>query len=141
MQSSIDVIRLGEGLPERIASRLQLLLGSVPDPHTASHFVERLRQESPSGFDRICSSPASLRCAANLFSYSTFLSEAVIRNPERLLQVATSGSFYRALTAEDYEERLFEFLGKDTRGEALAVDLASFRRLQLLRIVLRDVLG
>ncbi len=141
MQSTIDVIRLGEGLPERISARLQLLLGSVPDPRTATHFVKRLRQESPTGFERICSSPASLRCAANLFSYSTFLSEAVIRNPERLLQVANSGSFYRALTVEDYEQRLFEFLGKDAPGVPLAVDLASFRRQQLLRIVLRDVLS
>src|SRR5579871_3678659 len=141
MQSSIDVLRLGEGLPERIASRLQLLLGSVPDPRSATHFVERLRHESPSGFNRICNSPAALRCATNLFSYSTFLSEAVIRNPERLLHVANSGSFYRALTVEEYEQRLFDFLGENTHGVPLAVDLASFRRQQLLRIALRDVLG
>jgi len=141
MQSSLDAIRLGEGLPERIASRLQLLLGAVPDPAAATHFVDRLRHESPSGFERICSSPAALRCAANLFSYSTFLSEAVIHNPERLLHVANSGSFYRSLTVEDYEQRLFEFLGKESEVLPLALGLARFRRQQLLRIVLRDVLG
>src|ERR1017187_2047272 len=141
MQSTLDAIRLGEGLPQRIATRIHLLLSAVPDPSSAAHFLERLRQESPSGFDRVCSSPAALRYAINLFSYSTFLSEAVLGNPERLLQVANSGSFYRALRVEDYERRLFEFLGKDAQGVPSAVDLARFRRQQLLRIVLRDVLG
>jgi glutamate-ammonia-ligase adenylyltransferase len=141
MQGSLDVIRLGAGLPERIATRIQLLLASVPDPDTALRFLERLRQGSPSAFDRICSSPAALRCAVSLFSYSSFLSAAVLQNPERILQVANSGSFYRVLTVEEYEERLFDFLGADNHGVPTAVDLARFRRRQLLRIVLRDVLG
>src|SRR6185295_6847903 len=118
-----------------------LLLASVPDPDRATHFLERLRQESPSAFDRITSSPAALRCAVNLFSHSRFLSEAVLRNPERILQVANSGSFYRVLTVEDYVERLVEFLGAGHQGVPTAVDLARFRRRQLLRILLRDVLG
>ena len=130
-----------EGVPERIAARIQLLLRSVPDPETAGRYLERLRHEAPSAFDRIASSPAALRCAVNLFSYSRFLSDAVLRNPERVLQVANSGSFYRVLTVEEYEERLHDFLGKDHQGIPSAVDLARFRRRQLLRIVLRDVLG
>jgi glutamate-ammonia-ligase adenylyltransferase len=77
----------------------------------------------------------------SLFSYSTFLSEAVLKNPERILEVASSGSFYRVLTVDEYEERLFEFLGAEYLGVPSAVDLARFRRRQLLRIVLRDVLG
>jgi len=42
---------------------------------------------------------------------------------------------------EGYEERLFEFLGKDHQGVPTAVELARFRRRQILRIALRDVLG
>src|SRR5437763_168712 len=105
MQSSSDVIRLGAGLPERVATRIQLLLASAPDPETAVRFLERLRHESASAFDRIVSSPAALRCAIHVFSYSHFLSESVLRNPERILQVASSGSFYRVLSAEDYRDR------------------------------------
>jgi glutamate-ammonia-ligase adenylyltransferase len=103
--------------------------------------LERLRQDSPSAFDRIASSPAALRSAVNLFSYSQFLSETVLQNPERILRVANSGSFYRVLPAEEYARRLVEFLGKDGAGAPAAVDLARFRRQQLLRIVLRDVMG
>src|SRR6516165_5113068 len=141
MPGSLDVIRLGVGLPERIATRIQLLMAAVPDPDKATRYLERLRAEAPTAFDRIASSPGALRCAVTLFSYSDFLSESVMRNPERILQVATSGSFYRVLTCEEYEERLFEFLGKQHEGVPAAVDLARFRRRQLLRIVLRDVLG
>ena len=141
MQSSLDVIRLGAGLPERIAARLQLLLASAANPQAAARMLERLRSEAPPAFERIASSPAALRCAVNLFSYSHFLSEAVLKNPERILQVSNSGSFYRVLSAEEYETRLVEFLGKDREGVPSAVDLARFRRRQLPRILLRDVMG
>src|ERR1019366_4688786 len=141
MESAPDVLRLGAGLPERVAARIQMLLAAAPNPPAAARLLERLRQDSPSAFDRIASSPAALRCTVNLFSYSQFLSETVLRNPERILRVANSGSFYRVLSAEEYAQRLTEFLGKDTAGAPAAVDLARFRRQQLLRIVLRDVTG
>ncbi len=133
--------KLAAGLPERIAARVQLLLASVPDPDSSILFLERLHQEAPAAFDRISSSPAALRCAAALFSYSNFLSEAVLKNPEHILQVSNSGSLYRVLTAEEYEYRLFDFLGKDHRGIPSAVELARFRRRQLMRVVVRDILG
>jgi glutamate-ammonia-ligase adenylyltransferase len=141
MLSSLDAIRMGSGLPERIAARIQLLLASVPDAPAASRLLERLRQESPVAFDRISSSPAALRCAVNVFSYSHFLSEAVLKNPERILQVSNSGSFYRVLSEEEYDERLVDFLGQPLPELPSAVDLARFRRRQLLRIALRDVMG
>jgi [glutamine synthetase] adenylyltransferase / [glutamine synthetase]-adenylyl-L-tyrosine phosphorylase len=118
MESSL-VVRLFAGLPERIARRIQLLLASVPDPPAVERYLERLQQESPSAFDRIASSAAALRCAVNVFSYSRFLSDAVLKNPERILQVSTSGSFYRALSVEGYEERLFDFLGQGAARHAL----------------------
>ena len=134
-------IRLGAVLPERIATRIQLLLAAAPDQDAAMRFLERLRVEQPSAFDRICNSSAALQWAVSLFCYSTFLSEAVLKNPERILEVAASGNFYRVLTMDEYEERLFEFLGVEYLGVPSAVDLARFRRRQILRIVLRDVLG
>ena len=141
MKSSLDVVRLEAGLPERIAKRIRLLLASVPDAEAARRSLERLRLESPSAFGRIASSPAALRCAVNLFSYSRFLSETILKNPERILQVSSSGSFYRVLSVEEYEGRLLEFLSPEHTGTPTAVELARFRRRQLLRIALRDVMG
>ena len=141
MPGSLDATRLEEGLPERIATRIRLLLASVPDPDRSTLYLERLRQECGPAFGRITSSPVALRCAVNLFSYSDFLSDAVLRYPERILQVANSGSFYRVLSAEEFDERLCEFPGVEQDAVPSAIDLARFRRRQLLRIVLRDVLG
>src|SRR5882762_8596806 len=118
------------------ADRIEQLIASVPDPAAARHYVQYLRQEDRAGFERVVNSPAALRCAVNLFAYSRFLSESVVRDPERLLFVANSGTFYRALSVEDYRERLRSFLG----DQAAPIDFARFRRRHLLRMVLRDVL-
>ena len=125
-------------LPERIAARVELLLAAVPDRAASRAFLERLRAEAPSAFERVLSSTAALKCALYVSSYSRFLSDAALKNPERILQVANSGSLYRVLSVEDYQKRLAEFLGECV---PTAVDFARFRRRQLLRIVLRDVLG
>ena len=114
------------------------LTAAAPNPASARDFLERLRQLFPSAYRRIVATPAALRCAVSLFSYSRFLSEAVLRDPERLLHVAASPTFNSVLTLENYRERLYSFLGA---GVPSAVDFARFRRRQLLRILLRDVLG
>ena len=136
-----DISRLGKGIPERITARIQSLLASVPDPDEALHFLERLREDFPAAFNRISSSPAALRCLITTFSYSRFLSEAVLRRPEWLLQVAGAGDLHRVLATEEYAERLLEFESSCGPDQPAAVTLARFRRRQLLRILLADVLG
>ena len=95
----------------------------IPKPPPASWSA--CAQNHPPAFDRIASSPAALRSAIHLFSYSTFLSEAALKNPERILDVAQSGSFYRVLTAEEYAALLESIVP--------LTDLARFRRRQLIR--------
>jgi len=127
-------------LPERIATRIKILLASVPDPAQARHFLNRLQRESPAAFERFASSPAALRYSIVTFSYSNFLAETIMRYPEWLLQVATSGDLHRVLSAEEVADRLREFLGPEA-GAPSPLALARFRRRFLLRILLRDVLG
>jgi [glutamine synthetase] adenylyltransferase / [glutamine synthetase]-adenylyl-L-tyrosine phosphorylase len=135
------VVRLGAGLPERIARRVRLVLASVPDPDTSVRCLQRLRQQNPLVFDRLANSPSALRFAAAIFCHSRFLSEALLRYPERILQISGSGSLYRVLRVDEYETGLLEFLGANHRGVPAGEELARFRRRQLLRIVGRDVLG
>ena len=113
-------------------------LTAAPDPESARRFLARLRQDFPSAYQRIVTTPSALRCAIGLFSYSRFLSESVLRDPERLLRLAASPAFGNVLTLENYRERLYSSLGA---GVPSAVDFARFRRRQLLRILLRDVQG
>jgi glutamate-ammonia-ligase adenylyltransferase len=136
-----DIARLGGGIPERIRARIQSLLAAVPDPDEALHFLERLRQDAPDAFNRISSSPAALRCLITTFSYSRFLSEAVLQRPEWLLQAADPGDLHRMLSAEEFTERLLQFRAAEGPDLPAPVLLARFRRRQSLRILLRDVLG
>jgi glutamate-ammonia-ligase adenylyltransferase len=128
-----------EGLPEAIAHRVQVLVASVPDPDQAVHYLDRLRKENIAWFGRIANSPAALGYLVTIFSYSNFLSDEVLRHPAWLVDLTTSGDLHRALATEDYARRLAAFVASEGVPEAL--DLARFRRQQLLRIVLRDVLG
>jgi len=136
-----DIARLGGGIPERIMARIQALLASVPDPDEALHFLERLRQDGPAAFNRIASSPAVLRSLITAFSYSRFLSEAILQHPEWLLQAADPSHLHRMLSDEEFAERLRQFRAAEGPGQAPPVTLARFRRRQSLRILLRDVLG
>jgi glutamine synthetase adenylyltransferase len=79
--------------PPEPAARLRQLIESAPDPDAARHYLASLKQESPEGYERIVNSPAAMRCAVAVFAYSRFLSVSVVREPERLLQVANSGTF------------------------------------------------
>ncbi len=128
----------GRGATQQVAERIQTLLYSVPDPHSAGRFLQRLQQESPSGFDRIVSSTLALRSAIYVFSYSNFLSEACIKDPEALWDASRPGNLERAFTVDDYRALLEQTL---PRGVPASLDFAAFRRRQLLRIVVRDVLG
>ena len=121
-----------------LAERVQAQLASLPDPASAIRFLGRLRLESPGGFERIYSSPAALRCALQIFSYSNFLSEACLKNPEALWEASRPGALERIYSRDDYRQQLEQSLGL---GVPTALALAGFRRRELFRIVLRDVLG
>src|SRR5215813_14995312 len=86
-------------------------LDSSPDPRKAGHYLGRLRQEAPEAFESVRRSTAAIREAISVFSYSDFLSEAVLKNPQWILEGANSGGYDRVLTAEEYERRLASFLG------------------------------
>jgi glutamate-ammonia-ligase adenylyltransferase len=126
------------GRDAQATERIQTLLGSVPDPHAAERFLNRLQQQSPGGFDRIAGSTAALRSAVHVFSYSNFLSEACIKDPEALWEASRPGILERLYTVEDYTGELQNAI---PQGVPAALDLARFRRRQLLRIAIRDVLG
>src|SRR5262249_48904378 len=115
----------------QVDERIELLLASSPDREKAARFLRRLRTERPDAFDDIALSPAALRAAIAIFGYSNFLAETALRDPQRIVEVAESDRFYRALSMDEYERLLAGYDGS----------LPGFRRQQLLRIALRDVLG
>ncbi|HYA17190.1 MAG TPA: glutamine-synthetase adenylyltransferase [Bryobacteraceae bacterium] len=115
------------------------LLPSLPNPDDSVHFLNRLIAESPDAARQITNNATTLRYALTIFSYSRFLADAVIRYPEWLISISEAGDLHRGFLADQYETLLASSLPPD--GTPQPVDLALFRRRQMLRIVLRDVLG
>src|SRR5258708_815420 len=135
-----DLERVGRNASEAFLSRLYALLAASPDADQALHFLERLHTQQPDAFQEIARIPVALRYTIAIFSYSTFLSDAVLRYPDWILDLASNDELDRVLSTEDLTDRLVSFLGPE-RAIPSALDLARFRRRQLLRVVLRDVLG
>jgi len=138
-RARIQISDVVNDLPESTSARIQALVASVPDPDQAVHYLERLCKENPTWFSRFTVASNALGYLITVFSYSNFLSEEVLRHPEWLLDLTTSGDLHRVLPPDEYEHRLAAFAAP--QGVPSALDLARFRRQQLLRIVLRDVLG
>jgi glutamate-ammonia-ligase adenylyltransferase len=120
---------IAEDLEPALARAARALLGSLPDPAQSAGFFRRVHREE------FRQNRTALRYALSVFSYSRFLGETVVRHPEWLLEIVQAADLHRGFLAEEYAERL----ARQTPLEAL--DVARFRRRQLLRIVLRDVLG
>jgi glutamate-ammonia-ligase adenylyltransferase len=79
-----------------------------------------------------------LRYLIAVFTYSMFLSEEILRHPEWVAELLESGGLQRVLTAEQMRDMLEETLPE---GLPAPLEFARFRRRQLLRILIRDVLG
>ncbi len=136
-----DLLHLSENLSGDLQGRLQSLLAISPDPDDAVHLLERLRREQTAAFCRLTASAAGLQALLAVFSHSRFLSEAVLVHPEWIETLPDDASLYRLFTAGEYEDRLESLLTHVSTEQALAEALATFRRREMLRIVLRDVLG
>jgi [glutamine synthetase] adenylyltransferase / [glutamine synthetase]-adenylyl-L-tyrosine phosphorylase len=132
MQQLIDT-------PETARAR-SLLLSSSPDPEAATRFLLRFEQAHPGVALRLAGSANGLQALITVFSYSNFLSEELLQHPEWIEEEAGSPELDRVLSSEELCNRLDNFLGHP-QGLPSALPLAVFRRRELLRILLRDVLG
>ncbi len=141
------IARLARAVSPEVQTGMRSLLMASPDPDQAIHMLGRLQEERPEAFDRLTASVAGLPFLISVFSYSRFLSEAVLRSPEWLEELTRSDDMDRVLSAEEYEARLEaqiesdRFLDPGASGPPSLPTLALFRRRQLLRILLRDVQG
>ena len=127
---------LAAHLPPAVADRIDLLLAASPAPEQGLQYFARLRERQPDFFPRLTQNTLRLRYLVAIFTYSHFLSEEILEHPEWVedLQLELN----RVVEAEQFRARLDADLEP---GVPNPLDLAKFRRRQLLRIVLRDVLG
>ena len=133
-----ELASVDEGLPFAVQEQIEVLLAAAPDPDRAVRYAGSLKQQHSDAFRRMAAHPATLHHLITIFSYSHFLSDEILQNPQWIEQF---GDLDIVLSAEEYAARLASFLGPAAAGTPPAFSLALFRRQQILRILLRDVLG
>ncbi len=114
------------------------LLARSPDPKRASAHLTELQRRHPKFFSSLVENPEVLSWFVTVFSVSRFLSDQILNDPASLLQVSRLDA---VLTKRDYEQRLVQFLTSRQVTIASAHDLALFRRYELLRLIIQDILN
>lgn len=137
-RASRDLEALSHHVPDAVRKQIERLLASTPAPDRALHHLVSFQERQPQAFQRVVANSTTLQYVVAVFSYSQFLAEEVLQHPDWLDDLV---DLERVYTTEKYARSLSMFLNLQTPGTALALSLAMFRRRQLLRILVRDVLG
>jgi glutamate-ammonia-ligase adenylyltransferase len=111
------------------------LIDTSPDPRRLTHYLEEFGKRHPATLESL--SPERLQWLQVIFASSRFLSDELLRHPAWISAV---GPLDSELSVADYKQRLRVFLDERQVFSPSALDLALFRRHELLRIVLRDIL-
>src|SRR5215469_13190708 len=133
-----ELAAISDGLPLAVQNQIETLLVSSADPDSALHYLLNLKQRKPVEFEKLALSSHFLQYLVTVFSYSRFLSEEILQNPLWLEQL---GDLQGYMSAGEFRKRLTSLSNKRPGQMPEALTLALFRRQQILRILLRDVLG
>jgi [glutamine synthetase] adenylyltransferase / [glutamine synthetase]-adenylyl-L-tyrosine phosphorylase len=133
-----EIADLARSLPAAVRNRFDLLVAASPAPERCLQYFVRLRERQPTAFDRLTRSTAGLRHLVAVFAHSRFLAEEILERPEWAEQLLVASELTRVITADTLRAQLDEALPS---GVPHPLELAKFRRRQILRILVRDVLG
>jgi glutamate-ammonia-ligase adenylyltransferase len=133
-----EIADLARSLPVTVRNRFDLLLAASPAPELCLQNFVRLRERQPAAFERLTRSTAALRHLVAVFAYSRFLAEEVLAHPDWAEQLLDLSELSSVITSEALRAQLEAALPP---GLPNPLELAKFRRRQILRILVRDVLG
>ena len=125
-------------LPAAVQNRFDLLLSGSPAPEQGLHYFARLREQHPGAFERLTRSALGLRHLVAVFTYSQFLAEEILEHPAWADQLLDPIDLQRVRSVDDFRIRLEYGLPP---GVPAPLEFARFRRRQILRIMIRDVMG
>ena len=135
-----NLLLVEQHISESELRTLQLLLRQSPDPDSAVHYLERFLVEGGATVDSLFRSKNRLPALLTIFSHSHSLTETLFRYPQLLDWVLDSQKLYRVLSAEELRADL-GWLSPDLDHSEAARSLARFKKMHLLRISVRDLLG
>jgi glutamate-ammonia-ligase adenylyltransferase len=137
-RASREMSELSRWLPPATLNRFDLLLSSSAAPEQGLRYFARLHEQQPSWFQKLTRSTTALRYLIAVFTNSQFLSEEVLRHPEWADQLIESGNLHAVVSPEQMRDMLEASLPEAVPAP---LEFARFRRRQILRILIRDVLG
>src|SRR5579885_2537466 len=133
-----EIAGLSDHLPAAVREQFDLLLAGSPAPERGLQYFVRLYERHPGAFRLLTDSVEGIRHLTAVFTQSHFLSEEVLERPEWAEQMLDSSRLTRVISADEIRADLEAILPP---GVPPALELAKFRRRQMLRIVVRDILG
>lgn len=134
---------LGEQFVQLLPS-LMAELSRCADPDRALRNLVRFIAQSfnPFGYGpRLLGSADLLRFLVQIFGFSQFLADILIRNPEYLDWLRTPGILERPKILAHYRQEAFQALNIFTGAERRRDALCRYQRKELLRIGVRDLMG
>ena len=135
----MTLAQLRAAVPAQVGAALVTVLGDSPDPDSALHIFERLcgNAESVRGFER---NLALVDYAVTLAGHSPYLGEVLVQHPDVLLALSRDKNLERGHSLEEFREHFARFRSRSFEREAATL-LGRFKKRELVRIGLRDVLG
>jgi glutamate-ammonia-ligase adenylyltransferase len=154
-RAEANLVRIKPLLPQNLWATLPALLAQLPDPDASLNYLERLLREKPAAespsariVQYLAQNPAALHHLLVIFSFSRFLAETLVQQPDLILWLHrpygasgnSGGHLDRIKSQEDLQAEFARFQATSF-DLAPSVVLARFKRREYLRIMLRDVLG
>lgn len=136
--SALD--HLQQFIPPELRQGLKILLSQSADPESAIRRLETFCASRQAEFQQLSYTPFGLQALIAVFSSSNFLSDELLQHPDWLINTLQGGALHRVRSEEELAAELGPRLEHAAPGEEALV-LAAFRRSQILRVLLRDVLG
>jgi len=133
-----EIADLARSLPVSVRNRFDMLLAASPAPELGLQYFVRLHERQPGAFERLTRSTAGLRHLVAVFANSRFLAEEILEHPDWAEQLLDASELTSVITPDALRAQLEAVLPP---GVPHPLELAKFRRRQILRIVVRDVLG
>ncbi|MFN2517133.1 MAG: hypothetical protein ABR556_13070, partial [Pyrinomonadaceae bacterium] len=119
-------------------TKVESLLGDLPDERGARLFLERLASEQPRTFQKLIRDPALLSDILALAAWSPLLATTLEQNPDYVSWFMRERADTRVRTRDQLKESLARFALTNSSLTPQVV-FARFRRRELLRIYLHDV--
>lgn len=118
--------------------KLETIIGDLPDPASAGRFLERFAERHPRDHRRLMADEAVLSDVLALASFSPLIAQTLLQSPEHVAWLRRRRSAAAVRDKDEMLEALARFSLTNSQIEP-HVQLARFRRRELMRIFLRDI--